>query len=428
MKTDERFTAAGRFMLYASMITVFVITMTRAAVTNITDDEAYTYLMYVHHIDFFRFDTLRALFTGSLANNHWLNTLLINLCERLFHTSYNEFIVRLPSLLFFALYLAGTGIGYETKRVSLPAAFLLCGNYYLNEFYGLGRGYGMANTLMLFACLFYVTWRESAYENHRMLTGCAAMLLLAVFANTITLMALPAFGILWLTRLVRTGGFKSYIRKYGWFAVLFFAGAVLMAVYHMNVSAESKPLYTGEGGFVRMTLLAYFRMFATDRMMVLVLAACAGFAVLYAVWRLKRGILACDFVLICLIFALTCVGMELVLHKGYMTGRVTLPFYALVVAASDELYREVCRKMTGAGTSVWVPRAVCVAVFLACLVSHVTQFNVLATREWATDYGRRERVTEQFMETGGEIPAVEEPFDYTNVFYYEKISGEEFRR
>ena len=67
-------------------------------------------------------------------------------------------------------------------------------------------------------------------------------------------------------------------------------------------------------------------------------------------------------------------------------------------------------------------------MFLVCLVSYVTQFNVLATREWEWDYGRRERVTEQFLETGGEIPAVEEPFDYTNVFYYEKISGEEFRR
>ena len=140
MKTNERFITVGRFILYASMITVFVITLTRAAVTNITDDEAYTYLMYVHHIDFFRFDTLRTLFSGSLANQHWLNTLLINLCERLFHTSYSEFVVRLPSLLFFALYLAGIGNGYEAKRISLPAAFLLCGNYYLNEFYGLGRG------------------------------------------------------------------------------------------------------------------------------------------------------------------------------------------------------------------------------------------------------------------------------------------------
>ena len=135
-------------------------------------------------------------------------------------------------------------------------------------------------------------------------------------------------------------------------------------------------------------------------------------------------------VLICLLFAITCIAMELLMRKGYMTGRVTLPFYALAVAAADELYQALCEKTRdkGTGASARMPHVAWAVVFLVCLVSYVTQFDVLATREWACDYGRRERVTEQFMENGGAVPPVEEPFDYTNVFYYEKISGEEFKR
>ena len=132
-------------ILIAFMLAIFTITTTRAAITCITYDEAYTYTAYVQRavalkdyllakfklkvqtpaadniknqsqdqlklqafpgfMNFSFHDKVKAALSLLIANNHILNTLCITLVEFLFNTHYDEFAIRLPVLIFFAIYL-----------------------------------------------------------------------------------------------------------------------------------------------------------------------------------------------------------------------------------------------------------------------------------------------------------------------------------
>ena len=142
------------FIGIAISIIVFFITMIRSEVSGLNYDEAYTYLRIARY-NLLDPKILLALFHG-YANNHWLNSFLIFIFDRLTGIHYNEFIIRLPVLLSFAVYLLLSCIGYKKKYYSFTTLLFLIGNYYLNEYYGLARGYGLANTCIFGMCLSYI--------------------------------------------------------------------------------------------------------------------------------------------------------------------------------------------------------------------------------------------------------------------------------
>ena len=74
MASDHRFKTALLVLMAAA---VLAITVTRAAITEITYDEAFTYMAYAQEIRFDEFDTFRYVYNESVANNHWLNTVAI---------------------------------------------------------------------------------------------------------------------------------------------------------------------------------------------------------------------------------------------------------------------------------------------------------------------------------------------------------------
>ena len=79
--------AAVLFCIFA-----FVLTLIRSAVTAITYDEAYTYL-FISRDNMLNPEFLWKMFSkeGCIANNHWLNSFLIFLAERLIKVNYREF-------------------------------------------------------------------------------------------------------------------------------------------------------------------------------------------------------------------------------------------------------------------------------------------------------------------------------------------------
>lgn len=85
---------------------VFIIAVLRGAATGITYDEAYTYIVITSG-NMLDPHFLKQLFNGSwaIANNHWLNSYLIYFIDRFANDYYNEFIIRIPSLFFYAVYL-----------------------------------------------------------------------------------------------------------------------------------------------------------------------------------------------------------------------------------------------------------------------------------------------------------------------------------
>jgi hypothetical protein len=100
------------------------------------------------------------MYTDNWPNNHILNTLLIKAEEHLL--GYEPWMIRLHSVIAFVLFYVIVwlmGVRYFAKSAvlfCLPFFIIFC-NPYLLDFYGLARGYALANALMV--CSIYTLLR-----------------------------------------------------------------------------------------------------------------------------------------------------------------------------------------------------------------------------------------------------------------------------
>lgn len=121
----------------------------------ITHDEALT---IVDHTPLPERDIMAM--TSPIANNHILNTLLTKLFINLF--GYNIFIVRLPNLLGYMVYLLFSARTcqqlFEKRTIQLSVFLLLNLNPFLFEFWGLCRGYGLSIAFMMASILHLLSY------------------------------------------------------------------------------------------------------------------------------------------------------------------------------------------------------------------------------------------------------------------------------
>ncbi len=175
----------------------FCCTAIRAFTTNLTDDEAYTYINYVRAYQPLNLSWLIHLYSTCKANNHWLNTFLI-WCTSQVLGPYSEAAIRLPNVVLFAGYLAAVLAALRRGRISFLCSVFLISNYYLNEFFGLGRGYGMAAAFVLFTLLAYGSWRRTGCKDGRYVLLILLCLTLGAASNTVVLLLYPSVGLLML--------------------------------------------------------------------------------------------------------------------------------------------------------------------------------------------------------------------------------------
>ncbi len=124
----------NRVILFTSlMISTYLIL--KSFLMNITSDEAYSFLNFVYVDD---------IFNIAIANNHFLNTLLMKLFTQF---SNFEFFLRLPNLLFGLIYI------YFSYKISIHSKFKLfsivffCSFPYALDLFIHARGYGIAFVL-----------------------------------------------------------------------------------------------------------------------------------------------------------------------------------------------------------------------------------------------------------------------------------------
>ena len=138
-----RMTEAARAVpaiLRALLLLVFAFVVIKAASSDLTWDELWSYLFYGRTpLGFTRLD---------YANDHPLNSILIWAATRMFGNS--EFIIRIPNVLAGGLYLYSTAKLIGAVRCKL-LAFALCAlQPYLMDYFALARGYGIAASLVQF--------------------------------------------------------------------------------------------------------------------------------------------------------------------------------------------------------------------------------------------------------------------------------------
>ncbi len=155
-KTDSM---ALSVLFFGASLLFLTFGILRAVRVDITFDEATTYLNYLN-------GDLFSVFNFISTNNHFLNTLLARIfC---FFGGNAEWVLRLPSLLGYVLYLAFSILILRklSNKIIAAAGFLILNlNPYVMDFFSLCRGYGLSLGLMMAGFYFFVAFVEDLFEQ-----------------------------------------------------------------------------------------------------------------------------------------------------------------------------------------------------------------------------------------------------------------------
>ena len=170
------------FLTFLAVL-LFLYVALRAYLLSFTHDECYSYLQYVRK-------TWIVASTLDYTNNHLLNTWLMKISSTLFGNS--EFALRLPNLLFFAIYLFfGTKLMLKLKYplLSFSGWILLSCNPFMLDFFSLARGYGISMGLLMISSYGLYNWITKDYGIKNTLMAilplCIAILANLTFVNLV---------------------------------------------------------------------------------------------------------------------------------------------------------------------------------------------------------------------------------------------------
>lgn len=387
----------------AAVFGVGLIFIVRAAITGITYDEAFTYLAYAKPLmEWPSLTQIELIYWESVANNHWLNTFLIALICGVTKIQYSEFLLRLPSILFGCSYLFVVLRSYQKKRMDGCQFVLLLFCYYMHEFFGLARGYGMATVLVLFGLLLYDAWVKEECTKHWQLLLSVGGLIASAYANSVTLMVCFCIGILMAYRLIRNKQLLSFIRKC-WPVLLIYAVAGFLIVkYHFHVSGEGMPLWAADSSSLLGLVGEYVSMFLGGDTVIKVVSILLVIATIVSIVYLiiKKKILTCDFGLACVFYFICLLLMNVVFGRGGFYGRTLLPAYPLVALGIYDLlskgiqefeksYKQKREESAEKSRPIKVQMLKGIiegVVILIVAFMYLSKVDLLRTRDWYNDY------------------------------------------
>ena len=120
----------------------------KAFITEITVDEAYSFLNYSY---------VENVLNIGIANNHLLNSYLVTLFQNF---GYSEIFLRLPNVIFGWIYIALViNVSLKSKDYLL-SLFLLILNPYVIDFFSISRGYGITTSLIFLSIYSYLYFKN----------------------------------------------------------------------------------------------------------------------------------------------------------------------------------------------------------------------------------------------------------------------------
>lgn len=181
----------------------------RAVIIPVTHDEASTWLNF-RHLDVW--SCVSEYRCWQTANNHWLNTLLMQWSASLF--GEKVWALRLPNILAGALYFLAA-VRISSRYIASPllqfSGFLLLSSHvFLLDFFSLFRGYGMMVSGVIWGV--YCLLRYSDEYHARWLFFCLLAMVLAVLSNFTALLPLAALGTTWFVLVLLNKRFSLVIK------------------------------------------------------------------------------------------------------------------------------------------------------------------------------------------------------------------------
>jgi hypothetical protein len=375
------------FMLGTGLI-FFIYIIIRAFTLSFTHDESLSYSLIIGDKTF-----------TDTANNHILNTYLMQLCGILF--GYSEFSLRLPNVSAFILYfLGGFLILKESKNIwlTLLGSSLMLFNPFLIDFFSLARGYGLSLGFMMMS-LFFLLKRNLHYLSYSLLITdfiCTmAFAFAALFANISTIAYFIALLIIFIFQylfLVIRKPIKSFLPHF------MFAGITLMTFVPIYFVAErflllnvKNELYFGEmtlTGTINSLLKQsiYFSHPPSWILMVMryTLMICLASGI---VWIIFKNDFSVNFLKMTILIVVVLTGLFLshyLFNSKYPSGRAALfliPVYGFFIFYfSSQIIQSIDLKR-----QPFMSVLLCFPVTLPLLLHFIISLNLLKTHNWYFD-------------------------------------------
>ena len=365
----------NHFLIFAIVtgIILFTISLIRARITGITYDEAFSYMYYAKDSIMI---SIKSLFdtTDVLANNHMLNSFFIAIVNNIANVNYVEILIRLPNIIFYAIYLFFAYKFSNQYKARYLCFILLVFNYGVHEFFGLARGYGMAAALVLSGIYYLKLWTNNK-TKYKFLNLTYILLMLAAYANTSTLIVFASIAIYTIAVLIKDKTFFEYLKKYWYFIGIMFALGILIIRYHFNISSGDKPLYGGGDGFFQSVLVSMFETYGFANFAI-ICAILYIISYLGGIIYLRKNALKLHLFYIPIICYIVLISLTLLTNQLWITGRCLIPFMPLIVLGFIELWE-----------TIWIENRIVYAILSVIMViPFLYNLNIYQTREWCTDY------------------------------------------
>lgn len=352
---------------------VFMITVTRAATTGITYDEAATYLYYV------KADFMAAFFERKLLNNHILNTLMIKIFVFLTDLRYTEFIIRLPNIICYIVYIVFSWFFSKHFKYGFFVFLMLICNYYLNEFFGLARGYGMAAMFVLIALYYFDQWEDKP-DHKRAFHLMMICFVLSALANPISLYIVAGALIVCFRIMVKNKTVSVYVESPC--TVLYGILLAAIGIFHIIVSRNDRFVFSADSFYT--AVLSIPGMFS-DMLYVQIGVMVAGIGIIALGMRDNRWN---AYAYMAGIYFLMCLAGQVIFHRGYPLERSMIPLYPLLVSAVAKSLDTVRLKQLNA--------ILCIAGLLL-VGQFAAKIDVQKTKDWEKDYEIRRAIDTYVM-------------------------------
>ena len=300
-------------------IFAFAVTLLKSYTMILSYDEADTYLNYARL-------GVKGVFKIHHANNHILNTFLTFLSSYLF--PFNELFIRLPNLIFCALYFLVSFLISKNFKNYLIVFSLLTLNFFLSDFFARTRGYGMAATLVLIAL--YILKNKNHFKNYfvivlyTMLLACYAnFIALTIFIATITTISIQEITVNGL----------PFIKKHLVHLIIVAINLLYMVYVFSQVTGEGKPLFgaystTFSHAIIGNLYSKHFKLGAiTPKISLLIVSL----LILIVIFLMIKHFKVMLFTKITLLNFLLIYITAKILNKPYPTQSLLLPYWPLLV-------------------------------------------------------------------------------------------------
>lgn len=354
-----------KFNIYfiTTSIIIFTISVIRSLKTGITFDEALTYLNFVltpeaDNVDF-------------MANNHLLNTYLIKFLTFLTGIKYNEFLIRIPSLIFYIVYIIYTYRLSHLYKNKYFISSLLLFNYVINEFASLARGYMMASSIVLMGIYYYKKWLLEKKNND--LKKALFLLLISGLANTITLIIFGSFTLDATIRILKEKKFFDFLKKNKGFIIIITLITILLLGYHLYIYNNDNYISYCNSNFFECLIyipLNYYGIGIDSKLIICFIFILTSFSY-FNINNFNQNNSLYYVAIIFFFFFIIC---KLILPINYPNGRSLIPFYSIYTISIIEFFENFNQS-----------KIINLFVFLLtifCALCFFKNININYVREW----------------------------------------------